>query len=927
MEDKQYTQITEIIQKLLKKGEQEKLLQLFADYHATNLEQVDEKDYPHLLDDLRKLNSIVDCNDDVHAAESAAETGDTAEKIEEQVLEGNMPIDLNGLDDDTLHDAPLEQSVSDDSDSKSTDELSPPVQPLQEAEETTGNTSVQSNRKYPVVVFDSCKEAKGEQEEVSEGAIYNRLQNPVRLDITRQEWDKLPPDKQADYKDGGLYLLARSKDGRRAYKSLLVRSALTFDLDAAPNNIGGLLEKLPFRTIYHTTFKSKSDALRVRIIILLLRDITPEEYARLTPMIAKEVGEEYVDPASYKPTQAMYFPVVPKDGEFWCKRTEGPLLNPDDYLGKEEENDTHTSFTKSENSDDPGKKAGIIGAYNTVHPIKALLDNELSDIYEPTNDPKRYHYRGADSTAGVIVGSDGYIRSFHASDPAYGRRLCSFDLYRIHKFGHLDNGLPQGTPINELPSQKAMIAFAKKDPAVQKEYQKRQQSQNTWKAKLKRDKMGNIVPCLANLNLILLNDPELSSIRYNLFSRQYEADHLPWRRLTTYWSEGDRNNLFCYLEKNYGFYSGCKIAFGASIPTHRSYHPIRDFINEQVWDGKERLETLLIDYLGAEDSLYTRAVTCKTMVAMVARIFSDVPVKFDYMPIICGPQGIGKSTLLSKLAIRSEWFTDSVSVADMRDVKKVGEKIQKKLIVEISELQGMPTTELESIKAFLSSSCDTFRKAYATDAEDCPRQCVIWGTTNNTDGYLRDTTGNRRFWPINVSGHGTKHAWDLDEATVGQILAEAKYRLDQGEELYLSGDLAKAAETMQRDAMEKDDREGLVMQYLNTLLPENWDEMSIAERQNYIANPIDGLVVRDRVSVIEISCECFGRDPKAKLSRKEGDAIRAIMQAHSDEWVLHTDRNGKPSAQMRKPYGKQRVYYRVLKKDKVDDEGMGQNEG
>lgn len=458
MDDKQYMQITEIIQKMLKKGEQEKLLQLFADYHATNLEQVDEKDYPHLLDDLRKLNSIADCNDDVSAAEFAAETGDTAEKIEEEALEVDMPIDLNGLDDDTLHDAPLEHFVSDDSDSKSTDEMSPPVQPLQEAEETTGNTPIQSHRKYPVVVFDSCKEAKGEQEEVSEGAIYNRLQNPMRLDITRQEWDKLPPDKQADYKDGGLYLLARSKDGRRAYKSLLVRSALTFDLDAAPNNIGGLLEKLPFRTIYHTTFKSKSDALRVRIIILLLRDITPEEYARLTPMIAKEFGEEYVDPASYKPTQAMYFPVVPKDGEFWCKRTEGPLLNPDDYLGKAEGEDTSNPSNPG-NGDDPGKKAGIIGAYNTVHPIQALLDNELSDVYEPTNDPKRYHYRGADSTAGVIVGSDGYIRSFHASDPAYGRRLCSFDLYRIHKFGYLDKGIPQGTPLNKLPSQKAMIAF------------------------------------------------------------------------------------------------------------------------------------------------------------------------------------------------------------------------------------------------------------------------------------------------------------------------------------------------------------------------------------------------------------------------------------------------------------------------------------
>lgn len=926
MEDKQYTQITEIIQKLLKKGEQEKLLQLFADYHATNLEQVDEKDYPHLLDDLRKLNSIVDCNDDVHAAESAAETGDTAEKIEEQVLEGNMPIDLNGSDGDTLHDDSLGQSVSDDSESKSTDELSPPGQPLQEAEETTGDTLVQLTRGFHVNLFDSRKDVKGKQRKVGEGAIYNGLQNPVRLDITRQEWDKLPPDKQAEYKDGGLYLLAKSKDGRRTFKSLEAMSGLVLDLDKAPPDILYRLKKLPFRVICHTTFKSKSGALRVRIIILFLRDVTPEEYVRLAHIIAKEIGEEYVDPSSYRPTQAMYFPVVPKDGEFWCKRTEGPLLNPDDYLGKAEVEDT-SNPSKPENGDDPGKKTGIIGAYNTVHPIKALLDNELSDIYEPTNDPMRYHYRGADSTAGVIVSSNGYIRSFHASDPAYGRRLCSFDLYRIHKFGHLDKGLPQGTPINELPSQKAMIAFAKKDPAVQKEYQKRQQSQNTWKAKLKRDKMGNISHTLENLQLILTCDPQLETIRYNLFSKQYEAGKLPWKRQTEQWNDKDWANLFCYLERNYDFYSGCKIAFSASIPTHRSYHPIRDFINEQAWDGKERLDTLLVDYLGAEDSPYTRAVTRKSVVAMVARAFSDVPVKFDYMPIICGPQGIGKSTLLSKLAICPEWFTDSVSVADMRDVKKAGEKIQNKLLVEISELQGMPTTELESIKAFLSSSRDTFRKAYATDAEDYPRQCIIWGTTNSTNGYLRDTTGNRRFWPINVSGHGTKHAWDLDEATVGQILAEAKYRLDQGEELYLSGDLAKVAETMQRDAMEKDDREGLVMQYLNTPLPENWDEMSIAERQNYIANPIDGLVVRDRVSVIEISCECFCRDPKAKLSRKEGDAIRAIMQAHSDEWVLHTDRNGKPSAQMRKPYGKQRVYYRVLKKDKVDDEGMGQNEG
>lgn len=160
----------------------------------------------------------------------------------------------------------------------------------------------------------------------------------------------------------------------------------------------------------------------------------------------------------------------------------------------------------------------------------------------------------------------------------------------------------------------------------------------------------------------------------------------------------------------------------------------------------------------------------------------------------------------------------------------------------------------------------------------------------------------------------------MDDETVGQIWAEAKVRYDQGEELFLKGNVKKAAEALQREALEKDDREGLVRQYLDTPLPEGWNDMNLYERRNYLANPTGGTIVRDRVSVIEIWCEAFGQEMGLKLKRQEGDAIRRILETLGDEWTLHTGQNGKPSTQMRKPYGKQIVYYRVNKEGKGADE-------
>ena len=150
---------------------------------------------------------------------------------------------------------------------------------------------------------------------------------------------------------------------------------------------------------------------------------------------------------------------------------------------------------------------------------------------------------------------------------------------------------------------------------------------------------------------------------------------------------------------------------------------------------------------------------------------------------------------------------------------------------------------------------------------------------------MRDITGNRRFWPVQVTGCGKYRAWELTD--VDQIWAEAIERYKAGEELFLKGSLEEEATSQQREALEVDEREGLVREYLDRLLPDNWDEMSIYERQDYIRSPEDptqpeGTVRRETVSNMEIWCECFGKH-KEDLRPSDSYAIAAIMK-RIDGW-------------------------------------------
>lgn len=403
------------------------------------------------------------------------------------------------------------------------------------------------------------------------------------------------------------------------------------------------------------------------------------------------------------------------------------------------------------------------------------------------------------------------------------------------------------------------------------------------------------------------NDPYMENIVFNQLADGMEIrGAVPWKHPARFWRDADDAQLICYIDASYGSFSQRNYDIAVTkAADDRSYHPIKEYFDGlPLWDELPRVDTVLIDYLGAQDNDYVRAVTRKALCAAYMRIYHP-GIKFDYITVLNGNQGIGKSTLIAKLGM--EWFADSLTLSDMND-KTAAEKLQGYWIHEIGEMAGMRKAELEKVKAFVSRQDDKYRASFGRRVTPHPRQCIFFGTTNSEKGYLRDITGNRRFWNVKVTGDGRMKPWDLDQETVDQIWAEVIVLSNAGEDLFLDHTLEDYARKEQSEAMEQDDREGLVAWYLDLLLPETWDTMDVHQRRDYVQDTDDplnvkGTIRRETVSNIEIWCECFG---KAKVDIKPADsyAISAIMARFAD-W-------SRPETRRRIPiYGLQRLYKKM----------------
>lgn len=272
-----------------------------------------------------------------------------------------------------------------------------------------------------------------------------------------------------------------------------------------------------------------------------------------------------------------------------------------------------------------------------------------------------------------------------------------------------------------------------------------------------------------------------------------------------------------------------------------------------------------------------------------------------------GPQGMGKSTFFSLLG--KQWFSDSLSISDMRD-KTAAEKLLGNWILEISEMSGIRKTEVEVVKSFVTRQDDKFRQAYGVNVESHPRKCVIVGSTNSEGGFLRDVTGNRRFWPVHVPGTGKFHPWELD--CVDQVWAEAIHLYKEGEELFLKGREAEEAYKMQQEAMESDDREGIVADYLDRLLPDNWNMMDVYQRRSFLGGGefetegITGTLRRKRVCCMEIWVECFGKE-RQNLRKTDSYEIEGIINKIGGWKKYDANSTGKTKVPL---YGVQKTFVR-----------------
>lgn len=783
------------------------------------------------------------------------------------------------------------------------------------------------------------KETNWKNKEMLWSELVEKLRTTHRTAETIAEYATSKKPRQDEIKDIGGFVTGYLTGGRRKAANVLHKQVIALDMDnATPGFWLAFTSTYPNAAIVYSTHKHKPDEQRLRLLLMLDRPVRPDEYEAIARRIAGRLGIELFDPTTFQAERLMYWPSTSKDGEYVFKYQDGQFLCADNVLATYHDWKDSSAWPVSSRVDkllqrsmakqgDPLEKPQVVGAFCRTYSIHEAIEKYLPDVYDLCDIENRFTYKEGSTAAGLIIYDDKFAYSHHGTDPTSGKLCNAFDLVRIHKFGLKDEDAREGTPGNKLPSYTAMIDFARNDETVKQliftekfaeahndfvdiAKQARDEAANMdWTKKLEVDRWCKPLSTIDNIYQALKNEAALQGvIYYDDFAASIRvAKSLPWRKLTEQtkdFTDSDEDCLSAYLEKHYKIpYTQVKKAI-SKILTEHTQHPIKDYLNAQQWDGRERLETLFIDYLGAENSSYIKAVTRKTFIAAVARVF-EPGVKFDTVPTLIGKQGTGKSTIIAKMA--KQWFSDCLG--DIQ--KKEGmESIRGVWIMELAEMASLKKAEQEAIKRFITCREDMYRPPYGRRNIRFPRQCIFIGTTNKWD-FLSDPTGNRRFLPIStLITVPTKNIFtDLTDFEINQLWAEAVAYYMAGESIDLSAELKEIAENIRLQHTVQDERTGMIEKYLDTPIPANWSEMSIYDRRSFLAgNEVltpDVTVLRNAVCMAEIWCEVLGSPQKDLTSQNTKDL-------HN---VLRNMEGWEPTKSVRSYgiYGKQRGYERSKK--------------
>lgn len=816
------------------------------------------------------------------------------------------------------------------------------------------------DRQITISVGASRRDTQWKQQLLSVSELYQRLQQPMRTNESFAAYCAMSKAQQSDLKDVGGFVGGALIGGRRKASAVQFRDVVTLDFDNIPgwktDDIIAACDKMMVSYCVYSTRKHCANKPRLRVVIPLDRSVSPDEYEPIARRLASYIGIQYADPTTFQPERLMYWPSCSADAEYVYHTglATSPLASADMVLGTYADWKAISSWPQvpgaapnlqvlATKQGDPESKKGIVGAFCRTYDIYSAMSAFLPGIYDPVDgDGVRFTYTGGSTAGGAVVYDNGkFLYSHHATDPCSSKLVNAFDLVRLHKFGDQDDNAAEDTPVNRLPSYTAMTQLAHADKAVadrlaveaydaaardfvtvqppegivvnlpaqgtlgpaQPTDAELEAADKTWLTKLARKDSGIVKSTIDNVLIILENDIRFKGrFALNSFSGRGEVlAALPWNadRKRRMWSDTDSNGMYWTLEKLYQITG--RAAIDAALDIHAATHAfneVQQYLDPLEWDGVPRLDTLLVDYLGAEDSPYTAAVTRKMFTAAVARCY-EPGTKFDNMLILCGAQGLGKSTLLDKMS--HGWFNDSIRTFEGKDASEL---LPGVWLVEVAELDAFRLSDVSRVKQFLSLRADRYRAAYGRNVQELPRRCVFFGTCNETT-FLRDTTGNRRFWPVNVGCHDTdKKVWsDLTDDVIAQVWAEAKMRWKCGESLYLSGEIEFTARAVQEAHRETSPKEGLIRDFLAKEVPDDWAKRDLSRRRDFWAGGDRGsytMIKRDRICALEVWCELFNGAAK---DIKPGDVreINAVL-SNLPEWQKN------PRTQRFGPYGVQRGF-------------------
>ena len=802
-------------------------------------------------------------------------------------------------------------------------------------------TAVQYDGPITIAVGQSRRSTQWQNRNLMWSQLVNRLEIPERTQESAKEYKALPKAQRDEIKDVGGFVGGVLKGGRRKADAITQRRLLTLDLDEVPADADPwdtVVLVLGCAAVLYSTHSHRPDAPRLRLVMPLSRAVSPEEYAAVARKIAQDIGIDMCDDTSYEPHRLMYWPSLSYDAEYRYEFSDGPWLDVDEqlkrYVDWHDPTEWPVSSRRAEalhrlakKQGDPTAKDGVVGAFCSTYSVEDAIAEFLPDVYEKCDDG-RYTFKGGSTTGGLVLYDNGlFAYSHHGTDPASGKLCNAFDLVRIHLFGNEDDAAAPGTPSSRLPSFVAMADEALQIPEVREELARKRlqkisaqfdeddtstdegEEDMSWTRDLTLTKTGKCEATIENVRIIMENDRRLKGrYFYDTFKeRMTVCGDLPWiklsARLSNAWNDVDDAGLRNYIEKRYTIANVSKIVDAVALAMLKcSRHPVREYLEGLTWDGTPRADTIFIDYLGAEDTEYTRTVTRKALIGAVARVMQP-GCKHDHILVLVGPQGCRKSTTLAKLG--KSWFSDSFYTVQG---KEAYEQLQGFWLIEMGEMAATRKAELEQIKQFVSKQSDSYRAAYARRTQERPRQCAFFGTTND-DEFLRDATGGRRFWPVTVTDKGRETGDYFTPEIVDQVWAEIMVRYNAGEVWYLNDAKIEAeARAIQDEHTEMNGKQSLIEKFVNTLLPEDWASRDLEQRLAFWADGFSdeqaqGTVPRRYVCAMEIWRELFGgsvRDYTPMQTREINSMLKRLPG-----WTSRSCVDCGPI------YGKQRGYVRI----------------